>query len=59
MKKSNLKILASIIIFFIIGLIFYFTVIDKVGTFSTTNYYLDTSTLGSPRLTRSFLHLTR
>ena len=42
MKKSNLKILASIIIFFIIGLIFYFTVIDKVGTFSTTNYYLDT-----------------
>ena len=28
MKKSNLKILASIIIFFIIGLIFYFTVID-------------------------------
>lgn len=42
MKKSNLKIIASIISLFIICLIFYFTLIDKVGTFSTTNYYLDT-----------------
>lgn len=42
MKKSNIKILASIMSLLVICLVFYFTVINKVGTFSTTNYYLDT-----------------
>lgn len=42
MQKRNIKILLSIITLILVSTVFLYNSINKKGTFSTTNYYLDT-----------------